>query len=230
MSAAVIDAASAKRRERASRLRGLYAVTPELADTEDLIARVDAALTGGACAVQYRNKSLGARERERQAAALAPVVRARHALFIVNDDARLAAQLDADGVHLGEDDGTVAAARECVGPARIIGISCYNEFQRAEAAVAAGADYIAFGSFFVSSVKPNARRADVSLLKRARLLDLPIVAIGGITANNAGDLARAGADAVAVISDVFASPDPSAVREAARALCVAMTGNRLRET
>jgi thiamine-phosphate pyrophosphorylase len=214
MPAARIDDALALRRARARRLAGLYAVTPDLADTADLVARVSAALTGGAAAIQYRNKTADAALRRAQAVALACVHAARGALFIVNDDAALAAEVGADGVHVGEDDGSIVAAREFVGPDRIIGVSCYNDYARAEAAVAAGADYVAFGSFFASTVKPGARRADVALLLRARHLGVPVVAIGGITAENAVELERAGADAVAVISAVFDAPD---VEAAARA-------------
>ncbi|MEP6783016.1 MAG: thiamine phosphate synthase [Acidobacteriota bacterium] len=222
MSAAVIDDALDRRRRRAMRVRGLYAVTPELADTQELVARVDAVLAGGATAIQYRSKWLAPRERHAQAAALARVVAARGALLIINDDAELAAAVDADGVHLGEDDGGIDRARRILGPARILGVSCYNDLSRAEAAVADGADYIAFGSFFASGVKPDARRAEPSLLDRARRFNVPIVAIGGITADNAGGLVRAGADAVAVISAVFGSSDVTEIEHAARALCAAM--------
>jgi len=125
-------------------------------------------------------------------------------------------------VHLGEEDGTVGAARRLLGPDRIVGVSCYNDFARAEAAVAAGADYVAFGSFFASGVKPGARRAGLALLERARGLGVPVVAIGGITAENAPTLFDAGADAVAVITAVFGAPDAAAVTAAARALCAAI--------
>lgn len=215
MPAAGIDDAVVVRSARARRLVGLYAVTPDLADTADLVARVEAALAGGAGAIQYRSKGATAALRLRQAAALARISAKRGALFIVNDDAALCAAVGADGVHLGEADGSAAAARAIVGPERIIGISCYNDFALAEAAVAAGADYVAFGSFFPSSVKPEARRADVALLARAGTLGVPVVAIGGITAENAGSLERAGAQAVAVISAVFDPPD---VEAAARAI------------
>ena len=214
MRAAGIDDPSGARRARARRLVGLYAVTPDLADTADLVARVEAALAGGAGAIQYRSKSANAALRSRQAEALARVTAKRGALFIVNDDAALCAAVGADGVHLGETDGSAAAARAIVGPERIIGISCYNDFALAEAAVAAGADYVAFGSFFPSSVKPGARRADVALLARAGMLGVPVVAIGGITAENAGSLERAGAQAVAVISAVFDPPDVAAAARA----------------
>jgi len=190
-------------------------VTPDLADTADLVARVEAALAGGAGAIQYRSKGADAALRHRQAAALARVTMERGALFIVNDDTALCAAVGADGVHLGETDGSAAAARAIIGPERIIGISCYNDFALAEAAVAAGADYVAFGSFFASSVKPEARRADIALLRRAGTLGVPVVAIGGITAENAGSLERAGAQAGAVISAVFDARD---VEAAARAI------------
>ena len=203
------------RQARTRRLVGLYAVTPDIVDTAILIARVGAALAGGANAIQYRSKMTDVSLKHAQTEALACVVAARGGLFIVNDDAALAAAVDADGVHLGEDDGSIAAAREILGPERIIGISCYDQFELAEAAVAAGADYVAFGSFFASSVKPDARRADVALLGRGAALKVPVVAIGGITAENAGELKRAGADAVAVISAVFDAPD---VEAAARAI------------
>ena len=218
MPAPRIDDALARRRSRASRIAGLYAVTPDLADTADLAARVAAAVAGGAAAVQYRNKSADPALKRAQAAALARVHATRGALFIINDDAALAAEADADGVHVGADDGSVAAAREIVGPDRIVGVSCYDDLARAEAAVAAGADYVAFGSFFASTVKTDARRAEVELLGFARGLGVPVVAIGGITAGNAPMLGRAGADAVAVISAVFDAPD---VEAAARAIAAA---------
>jgi thiamine-phosphate pyrophosphorylase len=147
--------------------------------------------------------------------ALARVHSARGGLYIVNDDAALAAEVGADGVHVGEDDGGVAQARALVGPERIVGVSCYNRFELAQAAIDAGADYVAFGSFFASCVKPGARRADVALLARARSLGVPVVAIGGITAGNARDLFAAGADAVAVISDVFGHAEPRGIERAA---------------
>ncbi|HEX9301647.1 MAG TPA: thiamine phosphate synthase [Casimicrobiaceae bacterium] len=214
MPAALTDATIGLRRARARRIAGLYAVTPDLADIGELGARVAAALAGGAAAVQYRNKTADARCRREQAMTLARIHAARGALFIVNDDPALAAEIGADGVHVGEDDGSIAAAREIVGPDRIVGVSCYNDFARAQAAVAAGADYVAFGSFFPSAVKPAARRADIELLEQARGLPVPVVAIGGITAANASTLFRAGADAVAVISAVFDAPDVEAAASA----------------
>jgi len=206
MPAAAIDHAAA-RRVLAQRLRGLYAVTPDASDTADLVTRVKAVVAGGAAAIQYRNKTADVAVRATQAAALARALAHSGALFIVNDDPHLAAAVDAHGVHVGEDDGALESVRAIVGPSRLIGVSCYNDFSRAEAAVAAGADYIAFGSFFASSVKPGARRADIALLQRARALGVPVVAIGGIDAHNAAALMAAGANALAVISAVFAGPD-----------------------
>ncbi|HXR56701.1 MAG TPA: thiamine phosphate synthase [Casimicrobiaceae bacterium] len=203
---------------RSARVAGLYAVTPDERDTAVLVAKIVAAVDGGATIVQYRNKTLDPRTRRAQAQALASTKAIRRALFIVNDDAILARDLDADGVHLGEDDGDVAKARACIGRDRIIGVSCYDDVDRAHAAVAAGADYVAFGSFFTSTIKPGARRASVDLLAQARALGVRVVAIGGITAANASALIDAGADAVAVISDVFAHDDPAEVQRAAAAI------------
>jgi len=203
------------REARAARVAGLYALTPEIDDTATLLAKVVAAIDGGAALVQYRSKTLGAAVRREQARALGSSRAVRRALFIVNDDAALAAEVDADGVHLGTDDGSIAAARARVGTERLIGVSCYDDFERARAALAAGADYVAFGSFFASQVKPAACRAGIDLLVRGRQLGVPVVAIGGITAKNATTLIDAGASAVAAISDVFAHDDLAAVTCAA---------------
>ncbi|MGE5172043.1 MAG: thiamine phosphate synthase [Rudaea sp.] len=208
---------SARRAARAARIAGLYAVTPDLADTGTLAAKVAAALDGGASVVQYRNKSASAELRRAQAQALARVHALRGGLYVVNDDPMLAVDVDADGVHLGLDDPDLADARRVMGPDRLIGVSCYDSLARARAAVAAGADYVAFGSFFASSVKPAARHADTSLLAHAHELGVPIVAIGGITSGNAAALIEAGASATAVISDVFAHGDPADVARAAQA-------------
>ena len=216
MPAAVTETAVPTSRTPAARvLRGLYAVTPDLADTRDLVARAEAAIIGGACALQYRNKSATAALRREQAEALAGVCAKRGVPLIVNDDPQLARAVGAAGVHVGEADGGVAAARAVVGNDMIVGVSCYDDFALAQRLVAEGADYVAFGSFFPSAVKPGARRADVALLARGRSLPVPVVAIGGITATGAGELAAAGADAVAVISAVFDAAEPAAVARAA---------------
>jgi len=199
-------------------ISGLYALTPELEDTRLLIAQVTAALDGGAAAVQYRNKTAPAALRLTQAHALRALCADRGATFIVNDDIELALVSAADGVHLGRDDVSLGAARRCLGDKVLIGASCYDSLDRAEAAIGAGADYIAFGSFFASRVKPDAVRAAIWLLTAAKQRwSIPIVAIGGITPTNAQALVAAGADAVAVISALFDAANPEGVVSAARA-------------
>ena len=190
------------------RVRGLYAVTPEMIDTEALLTRVEAALRGGARVVQYRNKSADRSLQIRQAGAVAHACRRAGAYFIVNDSVPLAAETDADGVHLGSGDVDIDSARRALGPDKLIGISCYNQLSLACEAAGNGADYIAFGSFFASATKPGALRADVELLAGARrTLAVPIVAIGGITLDNAQTLIEAGADALAVVAALFDSAD-----------------------
>lgn len=199
------------------KLAGVYALTPDLADTAALAARTERALSGGAAAIQYRNKLASAELRLQQAVALRALCSARGAMFIVNDDVELAYAVNADGVHLGREDASIAAARARLGAAAIIGVSCYDEIERAEAAIAAGGDYIAFGSFYPSRVKPHAVRPTVRLIAdaKARWPQVSVVAIGGITAANAAPLIAAGADALAVISALY---DASDIALAAREL------------
>jgi thiamine-phosphate pyrophosphorylase len=184
--------------------RGVYAITdgPRL----DLIAAVEAALAGGATIVQYRDKSSDHARRRAEAQAIKDACDRHGAPLIINDDVDLAAEIGA-GVHLGEDDGDFASARARLGPDAIIGVSCYDSLDRAHAAAEAGADYLAFGAFFASPTKPNARRATIELLRAAKSLGPPIVAIGGITPDNASPLIDAGANFVAVISGIFAAAD-----------------------
>lgn len=190
--------------------RGLYAITPDDPDTVRLTARVETVLLAGAHWLQYRNKGADAHLRERQALALLPICRRHGVPLIVNDDWRLAARIGADGAHLGEDDGQLAAARAALGEQALLGASCYDRLDLARAAAATGASYIAFGAFFVSPTKPQARRAAPGLLAQSAILGLPRVAIGGITPDNARSLVEAGADLLAVISGVFDAPDPAA--------------------
>lgn len=190
-------------------LRGLYLISPDEPDTGRLLDRVQAVL-GQAALLQYRNKVADAALRQRQMAALLPLCRATGVPLIANDDANLAVAVGADGVHLGEDDGDPAAVRARLGRDAIIGVSCYDDLARARAAAAAGASYVAFGAFFPSTTKPNARRATPGLLRDSASLGLPRVAIGGITPDNARDVIAAGADLVAVISGVFDATDPVA--------------------
>ena len=189
-------------------VRGLYAVTPDDPDIGSLTHKVRKALAGGAHIVQYRNKSANARLRLEQGAELLALCRTAGVPLIVNDDLDLALAIGADGLHLGRDDISIAAARAQLGKDSLLGVSCYDRLELALAAREAGADYVAFGSAFPSSTKPEATRAPLSLYREARArLDLPIVAIGGITTENAHNVIEAGADAVAVISALFDSPD-----------------------
>jgi len=158
--------------------------------------------------VQYRSKRAGARRRQEQARALAALCREYGARLIVNDTPELAAMCGGDGVHLGADDAPIAQARRVLGPNAVIGVSCYSSLQRAMQAAYDGADYVAFGAVFPSATKPAATPASLSLLRQARrAIDLPIVAIGGINATNAGQVIESGADAVAVVSALFGAPD-----------------------
>lgn len=186
-------------------IKGLYAVTPDIQDTQLLCAMVTAALQGGVSVVQYRNKQADAKLQHAQASALLPICRQYKVPFIVNDDVTLCQLLDADGVHLGATDGDIAAARKLLGVNKIIGASCYNRFDLAEQAKAQGASYVAFGACFSSSTKPNAPVASLDLFAQAKQLNLPTVAIGGVTLENARLAKQAGADAVAVINALFGS-------------------------
>lgn len=188
-----------------ARIHGLYAITPDEADTERLCAKVEAALQGGVRLLQYRNKLADAQLRVWQATALQQLCRAHDATFIINDYVDLCAQLDADGVHLGGTDGDIAQARATLGADKIIGASCYNQLDRAYKAQAAGANYVAFGACFATSTKPDAAKADLSLFHT--LLDVPKVAIGGITLENAQQVTQAGAQAIAVINALFGADD-----------------------
>lgn len=203
--------------------RGLYALTDEtLLAGGRLIPAVAAAIQGGAVVVQYRDKSGDAAKRLREAQALRDLCWPLGVPLIINDDMELARQIGADGVHLGKDDTDIAHARAVLGPDAIIGVSCYNRMELALAAQEAGADYAAFGSFFSSSVKPDAVRADAALLRTAKQqLHIPVVAIGGITAHNGAPLVAAGADLLAVISDVFAAADTRAAATRLAALFTA---------
>jgi thiamine-phosphate pyrophosphorylase len=192
----------------AVRISGLYAITPEEPDTEVLAEKVRQALVGGARIVQYRNKSAGRALRLRQAAVLSVLCREVEVPLIVNDDLELALQIDADGLHVGRGDIGIAQARDSLGKGKILGASCYDKLELAVSAANEGADYVAFGSVFPSSTKPGAIRAQLSLFGRAReRLALPMVAIGGITPENASSVIDAGADAIAVIGALFDAND-----------------------
>ncbi len=189
--------------------RGLYVITDAgLIPDEVFAERIEQALRGGARWVQYRDKRLDPNLRTRLARELVDCCRRFGAVSIINDDVDLAAHVCADGVHLGMDDSSPRDARAKLGADAVIGVSCYNQLERAQHAVEQGADYVAFGSFFPSKTKPHAPRADINLLRYAREhLQVPLCAIGGIKAENAKPLLDAGADMLAVISDVFAQQD-----------------------
>jgi len=186
------------------KIAGLYAVTPDEPDTEVLVSKVAQALHGGASIVQYRNKTADPDLRREQGRALAVLCREANVCFVINDDLALALELDADGVHLGAEDGDLTAARIHLGPGKLLGASCYDRIELAQAAAQAGVDYLAFGSIFGSVTKPAAVRAPLAVFAEARRkFSLPLVAIGGINLQNAVQAFSAGASAVAVISALF---------------------------
>lgn len=199
-------------------LRGVYLITPDQNDTAALLAATAPLLAAGVALLQYRNKTADAALRLQQAHALQALCAQHRVPLVVNDEVALAEAVGAAGVHLGEDDGGLAAARARLGPDAIIGASCYNDPALATAARAAGASYIAWGAFYPSRTKPLARRADPQLLRDGAALGLPQVAIGGITPDNGGVLVEAGADLLAVISSVYAAPDPLAALRAFQSL------------
>ena len=200
-------------------LQGLYVITDQqLTHHSQLLNKVEQAILGGCGIVQYRDKSSDQKKRLQQAQELKKLCQQHQALLIINDDIELAHNAKADGVHLGKDDNSIYQARAHLGADSIIGVSCYNDLALAIDAQQQGADYVAFGSFFASAIKPHAPRADIELLKCARQqLNIPVAAIGGIDLDNASDLIAAGADMLAVISAVFATEDSNnAAREFSR--------------
>lgn len=192
-------------------LAGVYALTPDDNLMPRLTALVESALQGGVRWVQYRNKIAPSPLRRAQASALLRLCHAHDAKLIINDDVWLAVEIGADGAHLGRDDipgGSLKTARDALGPKRILGVSCYDDLARAEIAVDAGADYIAFGSLFPSVTKPQATRASLDSIGEAkRRFAVPVVGIGGITLKNAPQAIAAGADMIAVLSDLFNAMD-----------------------
>jgi len=189
-----------------AKIQGLYAITdPALIPAERLLQACDAALRGGAQLLQYRDKPASISERRQRAVSLRDLCRDHDALFLINDDPELAADIGADGVHIGQSDGDIARARQLLGPRAVIGVSCYNSLDLARAAEEASANYVAFGRFYPSLTKPQAAGADPAVLHND--LAIPQVAIGGITLDNASALITAGADAIAVIHGLFSAAD-----------------------
>jgi len=185
-------------------INGLYAITPDMADLNTLIHKTQSAIEGGAFMVQYRSKIHDRAVKIQQCAAILRLCREYDVPCIVNDDAEMCRILEADGVHLGENDDNIAEVRRILGEDAIIGSSCYDQLDRAKQAQKEGASYVAFGAMFPTPTKPNAPRATLELLREAkREIHIPIVAIGGITVNNAHDVIEAGVDAIAVITSLF---------------------------
>lgn len=191
--------------------RGLYAITDSaLHAGPGLEQAVDRAIAGGARMIQYRDKSGDGARRYAEATALLRVCRRRGVPMIINDDVELAVHADADGVHIGRDDTGLSAARAGLGNGLIIGVSCYDDIELAEAAQEGGASYVAFGAMFPSATKPDATRADIATLRAARRrIRLPIAAIGGITPENGALLVDIGIDLLAVVRGVFGHDDPA---------------------
>ncbi len=191
--------------EKTKKIQGLYAITaPELISPEALVSSIESAILGGAQVIQYRNKSASESQKYQEASQLSRLCKQHKVCFIINDDPQLAKAVNADGVHVGREDGKIADARKQLGEQAIIGVSCYNQLDNAQRAIDQGADYVAFGRFFPSKTKPDAVQADLQLLEQAsQQLNAPIVAIGGIKRDNAQELIKRGADAIAVINDLF---------------------------
>ena len=201
----------------------LYAITPDLADTPRLLALADAALEAGVTIMQYRDKISAMPEQLTRARALVACCHRYGAKLIVNDDVVLAVASGADGVHLGGTDGNIRDARRLLPPGTVIGASCYNDLALAQQAVANGASYVAFGACFDSPTKPAARRVSAEQLAAFRTAlgpNVPICGIGGITLNNM-DALVGNVDAVALISELFGTPDAPATPE--------HVGNRVRQ-
>ena len=186
---------------------GIYAVTDHRL-INGRFEMVEQALVGGVKMLQFRNKNKPIEQHKIQAKALRRLCREHRVPFIINDDVNLARRVDADGIHLGKDDPDIAAARAVLGDNAIIGVSCYNQLSLAHQAVEAGASYVAFGRFFPSKTKPEAVSCSVEVLHEARrVLTCPVVAIGGITPDNGGQIIQAGADFLAVIHGLFGQAD-----------------------
>ncbi|SER10590.1 thiamine-phosphate pyrophosphorylase [Amphritea atlantica] len=191
-------------------LHGLYAITDStlMPDTDSLLFQVEQALRGGARIIQYRDKSTDQAKRLQQALALVDLCNQFHRPLLINDDTELARACGAHGVHLGQSDGNISQAREYLGREAIIGNTCHSSLTLAQTACQQSADYVAFGAFFPSSTKPDATPAPISLLAEAgSTLPVPVVAIGGINMDNAGQVISAGADMIAVIHSLFACDD-----------------------
>lgn len=200
-------------------MKGLYLVTPDWDDTDKLLEASEAALRGGGVLLQYRHKTASPELRKQQAAALQALCRRHGRPFIINDFIDLCLELDADGVHVGGTDMSVAEVRAAVGPSKIVGASCYGSLQLAHDAHRAGASYVAFGGFYPSRVKKYEVATQPTIVAQAKAeIPLPNVVIGGMTPENAKPLVAHGADMVAAISSVYMTEDAEAAARAFAAL------------
>lgn len=193
-------------------MRGVYAITDAGLLPGDLLAeRAGAALDGGISLLQYRNKGADKALRLRECKVLKQLCDRYGTPLLINDDVELCIAAGADGVHLGQSDTGLQIARARLGKGAIIGVTCHSDVALAQEAERQGASYVAFGRFFPSKTKPLAKPASLDVLQQARqALTLPIVAIGGINAENGAALLDAGADMLAVIHYLFAFPDVTA--------------------
>ncbi|MFZ6752657.1 thiamine phosphate synthase [Undibacterium sp. Dicai25W] len=190
-------------------LRGLYIVTPDWDDTEQLLKATEQALQGGANIVQYRHKTASVGLRKEQALAVQVLCRQYQKPFIINDHLDLFLELDADGLHVGGMDISVAQARAQIGTDKILGASCYGDLELARTAVSSGASYVAFGGFYPSRIKKYAVTTAATIVADAgKKFQLPKVVIGGMTLENCQPLVQYGAEMVAVISGVYMADDP----------------------
>lgn len=187
--------------------RGLYVITDSTLLEGRLLTAVESALRGGAVVVQYRDKSGDSNKRRQEASALLALCHDYHVPLLINDDVALARSIHADGVHLGLQDGSLLEARQRLGKDTLIGATCHNRLENARTAKQQGASYLAFGAMFPSNTKPDVPLASPALLTEARHLELPLVAIGGIKADNAAPLIAAGAHNLAVISHLWLADD-----------------------
>ncbi|AQT60547.1 thiamine phosphate synthase [Cellvibrio sp. PSBB023] len=188
----------------------LYAITDsQLLPGDTLFTAVAAALKGGCKWVQYRDKSTDHPRRLSEAKQLLALCNQHRAQLLINDDVSLAQEVGAHGVHLGQGDTNALAARIILGSSAIIGVTCHDSLALAQQAIKDSANYIAFGRFFSSNTKPDARPAPISLISDARKVfsNTPIVVIGGITLDNGKQLLDAGADMLAVCHSLFAADD-----------------------
>lgn len=193
-------------------MKGLYIVTPDWDDTEKLVDVTEKALKGGTMLVQYRHKTADPELRLEQAKALLAVCKRYNVPFIINDYIDLCLEIDADGVHVGEHDASIAEVRAQVGPDKIVGASCYGEKERVRNAQKSGASYIALGGFYPTRIKkyPVTTELDIVKMMKEEMPDMPSCAIGGITVENAKPLLERGVDMISVISSVYFADDPEA--------------------